>query len=233
MGVFSLISSAQAAFVTLPFPSPEGAVSLGGLTSIPAGTLLASRSSAYTDVFGSTGILNSYVVQTGGVGSPLDFYYQVVNTTPAPDPFGPGDEQISRISIQGGFPTTTVNATNSVAQTNVSPLTFLANASLQPAATADRGEPLITNGNLGFNFPAGINNFQTNPANIASGESSTFLVVRSTSTTFASQTARVELNGGTQELASFAAVPEPGSILFGLGMFGVAMTSRVRRQNAK
>ena len=231
VGIFSLMASAQAAFVAVPFPSPEGAVSLGGLTAIPAGTVLASQSQSYTDPFGFSGTLNSFVVRPGAVGTPLDFYYQLVNTTGAPDVFG--DEQIARLSIQGGFPTTTVDPVNSVAQTTTNPSTLAVGAGLKPASTADRGEPLITSGNLGFNFPAGVNTFTSNAANVASGQSSTFLVVRSTSTSFAAATARVGVNSGFSTVGTFAAVPEPSSILFGLGMFGVALTSRAKRRASK
>ena len=149
-----------------------------------------------------------------------------MNTTGAPEIFG--DEQIARLSIQGGFPTNFDPV--SVAQTNVNPSTLAVGAGLKLASTADRGEPLITNGNLGFNFPAGINTFTTNLANIAAGQSSTFLVVRSAATSFAAATARVGVNSGFSEVGTFAAVPEPSSILFGLGMFGVALTNRAKRR---
>ena len=232
IGAFSFLSAvtSQAAFVPLPFPSPEGAVLLGGLTAIPAGAVKASQSSSYTDVFGFKGTLNSFVVESAGVGSPLDFYYQLVNTTPAPD--GIGDEQISRLSIQGGFPGAGLTPPISVAQTNTNPLTAAVIAG-KPASTADRGEPLITSGNLGFNFPLGLNTFTTNALNVASGQQSSFLVVRTNQTSFTSATARIGVNSGFQEVGTFAAVPEPSSILFGLGMFGVALTSRAKRRASK
>lgn len=243
VGVFSLIilSSSQAAIV--PPSSPEGAVSLGApVGAIPhVGTVISQSSSYFQPGFEPgnpfTGILNSYVVQTAGAGSPLDFYYQLVNTTPAPDPGVPplgGDEQITRLSIQGGFgfPSADNTVPYSVEQTNTSPFGVLG-VGLKPASTVDRSEPIPTNGNLGFNFPTGLNSFTNNPLNVASGQSSSFLVVHSNATTFTTATARVLLNGGLSEVGTFAAAPEPSSVLFGLGLFGVALTSRAKRRLQK
>lgn len=232
VGAFSLFSavSSHAAFQPLGFPTPEGtAGTLSALPIAPVGTLAPGGflSTSYSDSFGFSGTLNTYVIQTSP-GGPLDFYYQLVNTTPGPDGIV-GDEQISRLSVQGGFLGAVM-----VAQTNLNPTTLAALAgTVKIANSADRGEPLVTNGNLGFTFPVGAATYTSNLGNVASGQQSNFLVVRTTSTTFTGATARIGVNGGNQDVGTFAPVPEPSSILFGLGMFGVALTSRAKRRAAK
>ena len=86
-GAFSLIASvSQAAFVPLSSPTPEvpGALLLG-LTATGGGTVLATLDSPFTNAF-TSGIYRSTVVDRDpGAGVLLDFYYQVINTTPIPD----------------------------------------------------------------------------------------------------------------------------------------------------
>ena len=234
---FSLIASAsQAAFVSLPSPTPEvpGAL-LGGLTSTGGGTVLAFRDSAFTNAF-TSGTLRSFVVDRDPTAAvALDFYYQVVNTTPVPDM---GDEQIFRVKTVGGFDSTANPVF--VAQTDV--LTgLLAGASginlgsfttsgLKPARTADRDEGSPSS--VGFEFPVAPGGILPDPANIASLQNSTFLVVRTNSSSFVNAIAQVS-SADTSLVSTFAAVPEPSSILFGLGMFGVALTSRAKRRASK
>ena len=106
-GTFSLIgfSTTQAAFVALPLPViPETpGVALGGLTTIGVGKVVDFKTVAFVDnalptPFAS-GILNSFVVDRGG--GLLDFYYQVVNTSPGPDPLC--DADFYRFKTTGGF----------------------------------------------------------------------------------------------------------------------------------
>ena len=224
----SLIASAsQAAFVSLPSPTPEvpGAL-LGGLTATGGGTILASLSSPFTNAF-TSGVYNTFVVDRDpGAGVLLDFYYQVVNTTPTPDILG--DEQVFRVKTVGGFDSTA----NPVlaAQTNISPVTGLPVLGLKPARTADRDEGSPSS--VGFEFPVAPGGIVADPANIASLQSSTFLVVRTNSSSFVNAIAQVS-SADTSLVSTFAAVPEPSSILFSLGMFGVALTSRAKRRASK
>ena len=235
----SLIASAShAAFVSLPSPTPEvpGAL-LGGLTSTGGGTVLAFRDSAFSNAF-SSGTLRSFVVDRDPTAAvALDFYYQVVNATPVPDVLG--DEQIFRIKTVGGFDSTS----NPVLAAQTDVLTgLLAGASgislgsyttggtLKPARTADRDEG--SPASVGFEFPVAPGGIVADPANIASLQNSTFLVVRTNSSSFVNAIAQVS-SADTSLVSTFAAVPEPSSILFGLGMFGVALTSRAKRRVSK
>ena len=228
VSVFSLISSvSQAAFVALPSPTPEvpGAL-LGGLTATGGGSIVASASSPFTNAF-TSGIYNTFVVDRDpGAGVLLDFYYQVINTTPTPDIIG--DEQIFRIKTVGGFDATVDPVL--AAQTDIDPTTGLSVSGLKPARTADRdeGSPF----SVGFEFPVAPGGIVADPLNIASLQSSTFMVVRTNSSTYTSAIAQVS-SGDTSLVSTFAAVPEPSSILFGLGMFGVALTSRAKRRASK
>lgn len=234
MGAFSLIiaTASQAAFVALPSPADPPVV-LGGLTAIGAGTVLASSSAPYVAPF-SNGTLNTFVVDRGG--GLLDFYYQVVNLTPGPDPFG--DDQIARIAIENSFNYPGVDPVF-VAQTDVNPATGVAGVGLKPASVADRDRPTgnpLTLGSIGFNFPTAPPNdptFLSDPLNVASGQSSTFMVVRTNSTVFGAATASIGSNGGFTQVGTFAPIPEPSSILFGIAMFGVALTNRSRRAALK
>ncbi len=227
-GVFSLIASAQAAFVALPEPTPEvpGAL-LGGLTLTGGGTVLASQTSPFANAF-TTGTLLTFVVDRDpSPAVALDFYYQVINSTPAPDSIG--DEQIFRFKTIGGFDASSNPVL--VAQTDVNPVSGLAVSGLKSARTADRGEGSPFS--VGFEFPVAPGGFASSPLSIASGESSTFMVVRTNSSSFASTFADVSSNGDSSRVGTFAAVPEPSSILFGLGMFGVALTNRAKRRASK
>ena len=229
MGAFSLIavSASQAAFTLLPSPTPEvPGVMVGAVQPTGGGAVVASMSQSFTappNAF-TGGTLNSWVVNRGG--GLLDFYYQVINTTPAPDVNG--DEQIWRVNILHGFAKAGIEPV-SVGQTNVSPFGGPAIGGLKPARTADRDQS--ESGDVGFEFPVAPG-FPGDPLNIASGESSTFLVVRTNSTTWSTTQAQIS-SGDTATVATFAPVPEPGSALFGLAMFGVALTSRVRGRKSK
>src|SRR5678815_906951 len=229
VGAFSLVATSisQAAFVGLASPTPEvpGAL-LGGLTATGGGTIVASQSSPFVTAF-NTGILNSFVVDLDpGAGVLLDFYYQVVNTAAVPPPTP--DAEVWRVKTTGGFQGLSLT----VAQTDISPVTGLPLLGLKPARTADRDEG--TFGSVGFEFPVAPG-FTGDPLNIAPGQSSTFLVVRTNSSTFTGITAAISSGdtGIVNTFGALAVVPEPSSILFGLAMFGVALTSRVRGRATK
>ncbi len=223
-GVFSLLASAQAAFVSLPYPTAEIGVGLPGSAPTGGGTVLADFTAPFADGF-VAGTLRSIVVQTGS--GTLDFYYKVTNTAPL-DPLG--DEQIYRVNVLGGFGPTT---STSGGQTGDDPSTLAIEVGGKQASFADRGNG--ASGDLGFSFPTGPASGAlpgADPLNVASGESSSFLVVRTDATSYTSTVAQVS-GFGTGVVGTFAAVPEPSSILFGLGMFGVALTNRSKRGASK
>ena len=95
-------------FVSLPAGTPETpGVSFGPpTTGAGTGTVLAFVDSSFVDnalptPFAS-GVLRTFVVDrdpTAGVA--LDFYYQIVNTSVGPDPFG--DADFYRMKTLGGF----------------------------------------------------------------------------------------------------------------------------------
>lgn len=236
MGAFSLVASiSHAALVALPDTNETPGVLLAGSFPVTGGAVLAELSSSYTAPFGITGTLRTIVAESAGPGSTLDFYYQLVNTSPAPDAFG--DEQISRLIINNGAGeyTSSVGQTNSLSLLSGVTGTYTTTG-LKPARTADRGNPVgnpFFAGSIGFDFPIQANVGVADPLNIASGQASSFLVVHTNSTTYKSATASVNTGFGISNVNTFAAIPEPSSLLFGLGMFGVALTSRAKRRAAK
>ena len=238
VGAFSLIaiSTTQAAFVGLPSPTLETpGVSLGGLTAIGVGKVVAFQTQAFFDnalpTPFATGTLNSFVVDRGG--GLLDFYYQVVNTSPGPDPFG--DADFYRFKTQGGFApgsVLSVAQTNSLAGLDTSLFPAVAGltqgAGLQSAATADRD--IGTPGSVGLDFPTQPPlPFTGNPNDVNAGESSSFFVVRTNTNYFGDIVSAISGSATSYPVGTFAAVPEPSSLLFGLAMFGITLNSRSRR----
>jgi hypothetical protein len=233
---FSLVavSAAQAAFVPLPTGTPETpGVVLDPNTAGLTGTVLAVRDASFADTGTppplNTGVLRSFVVDSGG--GLLDFYYQLVSTAnPA--------EELFRIKSIGGF---SPGLALSVAQTNSlgglvagAGSGFVAGSytqggGLEGASTADRD--VGSAGSVGFdlsNPPA----FFPNPSNIQGGETGTFLVIRTNSSQYGDVTAQISGSGGTSLASTFAAVPEPGSMIFGLAVLGTCFV-RNRRSQAR
>ena len=239
-GSASLLGSASSlgAFANLPSPTNETpGVLLDPNTLGLTGTVLAVQDSPFVDNASPTpfakGTLRSFVVDrdpTAGVA--LDFYYQLINTTIPSIPPDP-DQEFYRLKTTGGFDPSLVV---SVAQTNsLSGLTagigsgfvagsYTTGATLKPTTTADRD--VGTLGSVGFDFPVQPPiPFTDDPRNIGAGQLSSFLLVRTNSTTFGLIETRVS-GAATSFAAAFAAVPEPSSALFGLALLGTALTRR-------
>ena len=163
-------------------------------------------------------MLRSFVVDrdpTAGVA--LDFYYQLVNTSPGPDPFGEAD--FYRMKTIGGFDATLIPGINPVLVGQTTSLagllagtsginfaSYTQGAGLQSAATADRDVGAV--GSVGFDFPTQPPlPFTGNPNDVNFGESSTFIVVRTNATTFA--TVQMTISGSASSSASTFAPVAP------------------------
>ena len=221
---FSLVAgtTATAAFSLLPPGTPEFPGVAVPTDAAPTGTVLAVRDAGFSDTGTppplNTGVLRSFVVDRGA--GLLDFYYQLVSTS---DPA----EELFRIKSIGGFdPTLTLE----VAQTSsLAGLvagggsgfvagSYTQGAGLEDASTADRD--VGSAGSVGFDLsdpPA----FFPDAENVQGGESSTFLIIRTSANQYGDVTAQISGSGGTSLASTFAAVPEPGSMVFGLGVLGV------------
>ena len=238
-GGLSLFATAtgHAAFANLPSPTNEfPGVTLDANTTGLTGTVLSVLTTPFVDNALPTpfaqGTLNSFVVDRGA--GLLDFYYQLVNTTPVPRIADP-DLQFFRLKTTGGFDPSLII---SVAQTNdLSGLSagagsgfaagsYTTGAALKPAATGDRDVGTI--GSVGFDFPVQPPlPFIDDPKNIAPGQASSFLVVRTSSKSYGQVQAAIS-GSATSFATTIAAVPEPGSILFGLALMGSCLSRRAR-----
>lgn len=238
-GSISFLGSASSfgAFQNLPSPTNETpGVMLDPNTLGLAGTVLAVNDSPFVDTATPTpfaqGTLRSFVVDrdpTAGVA--LDFYYQLVNTSPIRVPADP-DQEFFRLKTTGGFNPSLIV---SVAQTtSLSGLIaglgsgFVAGSytvsGLKPAATADRDVGTV--GSVGFDFPIQPPvPFTDDARNIAAGQTSSFLIVRTDATSYRLVETRVS-GSATSFASAFAVVPEPTSALFGIALFGTALIRR-------
>lgn len=237
-GAFSLLGglAAQAAFTVLPPGTPE-TPGVGVPIAAPGeitGTVLKVRDASFADTGTppplNTGTLRSFVVDRGA--GLLDFYYQLVSTSsPA--------EELFRIKSIGGFApglALSVSQTSSLAGlvagggSGFVAGSYTQGAGLEDASTADRDVGSI--GSVGFdlsNPPA----FFPDPENVQGGETSTFLIIRTNANQYGDVQAQISGSGGTSLATTFAAVPEPGSMIFGLGVLGVCFLRNRRSQAAR
>ena len=243
-GSLSLLSTAtsQAAFANLPSPTNETpGVTLDANTLGLAGTVLAVLDSNFVDNALPTpfaqGTLRTIVVDRDpSAAVALDFYYQLINTTPIPTVADP-DQQFYRLKTTGGFNTSLIigaGQTNDLSGLTAGvgsgfvPGSYTTGATLKPATTADRDVGTV--GSVGFDFPVQPPlPFVDDPKNIAPGQRSSFLVVRTNSSVFGQVEARIS-GGATSFATTFAAIPEPSSAIFGLALLGTSFV-RQRRQS--
>jgi hypothetical protein len=233
-GAFSLLGglTANAAFSNLPAGTAEtpGVAVPTAAAGEVIGTVVASRAVNFADTGlpspVNTGVLNSLVVNRGG--GLLDFYYQVVNTS---NPGQPLDlDEIFRIKSIAGFQGVAgvqVSQTNSLAGLIGAPALPVG---VEGASTADRDVGSI--GSIGFDFSAPPA-FFPDPSNVGGGEASSFLIIRTNATTFGDVTAQISGGGGTSLASTFAAIPEPGSMVFGLGILGVCFLRNRKSQPSR
>ncbi len=228
----------QAAFENLPSPTFEtpGVVLDPAATTGFGGTVLAVSDSAFVDnavpnAF-ATGTLRSFVVDRGS--GLLDFYYQLANTTARNPLVDPADQEFYRLKTSGGFDpslvvsvaqTTGLSGLIAGAGSGFSAASYTVGATLKSAATADRD--VGTLGSVGFDFPIQPPlPFIGDPNNVAAGQSSSFLVVRTNSKVYGLASTAVS-GAATSFPVAFAAVPEPSSVLFGLAILATGLGRRV------
>lgn len=197
-----------------------------------AGTVLADVTSPFVDMnvpANFQGTLRSLVVRRTDT-STLDFYYQLANTSPAPQPLE--DPEIFRFTLDGVFSgfgfagdnLGVIYRTDGLADL-IGAGTF-ANGTEGPV-TADRDTDPA--GGVGFQFSTDPLLSFDDPRNVDAGEVSRFLVVRTTATEFTSAPGAVSGLGVAQISTSFAPVPEPGAVaLFGFGALAFGLRRRGR-----
>jgi len=233
-GAFSLLGGlgAQAAFTALPPGTPElpGVAVPTATAAEVTGTVVAFKGLNFADSGTppavNTGILNSLVVNRGG--GLLDFYYQVVNTSNPGAPLD-GDEIFRIKSIAGfqGIAGVQISQTNDISTLTGEPALPVG---VEGASTADRD--VGTPGSIGFDFSAPPA-FFPDASNVGGGEASSFLIIRTNATSFGDVNAQISGGGGTSTVGTFAAVPEPGSMVFGLGILGVCFLRNRKSQASR
>lgn len=258
VGVAAILgtASADAAFVNVPDNTPEtpGILLGGGSTVLDtgAGTVLASQEQSWSSTLiqGTfSGTLRSMVVDSGGG---YDFYYQVLNTSTGGTNVG---MDIFRLAIPGYSLTDPLNPVDATYRTDGLvglvgvPVAFLpdqlSNKGVNGAVySADRDPaldaPEFFGGGAAFDFdPSQLFNLAvpggptTAPQNIEAGERSNWLVLRTNYSAFNVVDSAILSGGNDTGLAStFAPIPEPSTVLFGLAMFGVCAGGRLRKSRS-
>ena len=210
------IGLAASANATLLLPG-SGPLAVDILAAVPGGTVLASQSNPVTTPHWS-GTARAAVVRTGGVGSTLDFYYQVTNATSSTDALG----RVTGADFANVFSTNVFQT----AQTATPFSIFLAGN--QAASSGDRG----SGGVVGFNFAPGA----SGTGKIDPGETSDILIIRTNAKAFDTGVMGILDGTGTFAPAYQAAgtplvgpIPEPGTLAqLGSGLIALGGIGRKR-----
>ena len=223
LGVMSLIVPGMHASLVGTVALVPGDTVVPGLTSAPAGTLLASLSAPWTSTLGtSSGTLISAVYREAG--GTLDFYYQLSDNTTSTNCGGSGQPACDPLSRETD--TTFLGFVTSVGYridggSLGGPFT---NGTVAPV-TADRNG---VGDVVGFSFQP------PDSAKIKPGQTSNDLVISTNATNFKAGNASA-IDGGVTTVASFepaSGVPEPTSLLLFAGGFialGALRRSSVRK----
>ena len=163
-----------------------------------------------------TGILRAKVYTDGVIGGATDglvFVYQFVNSSGSD-----GIHRISMINFTGFATDVGFIAADPDGAGNFT-------AGTQAFQTSDRGAG--SGSTVGFNYDTVV------PTDlINAGETSYTMVIKTNATSFATGLTGV-INGGTQNVATFAPIPEPGTYgMLAIGMGGLIAIARRRKLNA-
>lgn len=237
-GTLSLLAlaEAQAAIVAPLTPEVPGVTLGAGIVNF-GGTLLADQTVAFTEgglpTSAFSGTLRSSVVRNAG--GTLDFYYQLANTTTS----NSVDPEIFRLTLNGFDPRFSTSGTSYVSNVVSNGLTGITGGSAtgtNAAFSVDRDLGIL-NGGIGFDF--GDDHFvddTTAPfTNLQPGQTSNFLIVRTSATQFTDRQALV-FGAGTAFTHAFMPIPEPTTALVGLALgsfIGCAEFGRKRRRRAQ
>ena len=225
----------HAAFVTVP---NGGAVSLSAAASgALGGNVLAFSETNFSDpsnVPNFSGLLRSIVVDADGAGplTNLDFYYQVENISTGAS--ATSGYEIFTFATQIGFPNTLTLQADYISSLGVLgglalPGSFATAPSGTKSVDSAYWEFPVPGEFAGFNFVPGINGANS----IDVGEVSNWLVFRTNANGFNSVLGAISYGLGGAEAQTFAPVPEPSTVLFGLAMVGVCAGGRFRKSARK
>jgi hypothetical protein len=171
-------------------------------------------------------------------GGTLDFYYQLSNSTTGNSP----DPEIFRLTLNGFDERFSTSGTSYEAFNVSNGLTGVTGAGAtvngtKAAFSVDRQVGILDRG-IGFDFdPAHFISLPGFPApnNLLPGQTSNFLVVRTTAKEFTNRQALV-FGAGTAFAQAFSPIPEPTTALVGLALgtfVGCAELGRKRRRRGQ
>ena len=219
-------TSANAVLLAPGGSAPGGNASGASVTTEFAGTLLATsvvNINGIPDINANSTITELVVRRT--VGSTLDFYFQINSVTP--DLLGVIHQ--FNANFYAGFTTDVFWDNSPVVSGNISqagnPLDTRAAGTSIPDSFSRSGS-----GNaVQFFFPAsGVNGGN---GSIAAGQKSKWMVIRTNATSYGAGATAI-INGLSQNFAMLGPVPEPGSVIFGLGVLGVMGSRGIRRRKS-
>ncbi len=181
------------------------------------------------------GTLRTTVVRNAG--GTLDFYYQLANTTTAPNIPDPELYRLTLNPFSAAFSTSGASYEAFVINNGLAGIAGAASVPGTVAAfSADRQVGVQ---GVGFGFDFGDAQFLddvTPPfTNLNPGQTSNFLLIRTSATQFAQTTASAIGAGTATPIRSFAPIPEPTTILVGLALttfLGCSELGRSRRRKA-
>lgn len=220
-------TSANAVLLAPGVTAPAGTASGASTTSEFAGTVVGTATVFIDNIYdiNPTSTITEYVVKRT-VGGTLDFYFQINSTGGAYT----GLIHQFNANFYAGFTTDVFWDNSPVVSGNISQAGNPLNGFASGSATPDT-----------FGRSAGVGNavqffFPDTPVNggtgaLMAGQKSKWLVIRTNATNAGGGMVAV-INGLSQNLTMLGPVPEPGSVIFGLGVLGVMGTRVIRRRNS-
>jgi hypothetical protein len=192
-----------------------------------AGTVIADQTAPFAESMSGffTGTLRSVVVRRADT-SQLDFYFQIVNTTPSEAMLNDSEIYAFTIDDFGGYGFAGDALDMTYRTDGLAGLTGAGAFTNGTVAQLSAYREPLAPGSAGFMF-ASSPIFFDDPNNLTLGETSQFAVIRTSATDFEASNALVLGTYGTGMPASYRPVPEPTAAgLVAIGTLGLCLRRR-------